>query len=138
MKEWATGVCGKYAVRPGFVTGVAKWTAVSGYEGQGRARMRSDSVGNYVSTRVSSAPPCSCLRLTTPGEGEKSEKWSALFMRQTPHKLGTALETGDARRTVKSVYNYEAANWERMSVACPVEVETISGYSPIRRSHSHT
>ena len=44
MKEWANGVCAKYAVRPGFVTGVAKWTAVSGYEGQSRARMRSDSV----------------------------------------------------------------------------------------------
>ena len=38
MKEWANGVCRKYAVRPGFVTSVAKPSAVTGHEGQGRAR----------------------------------------------------------------------------------------------------
>ena len=100
--------------------------------------MRSDSVETMFPLGSRPHRLVVALRLTTPGEGEKREKWRALFMRQEPHKLGTALETGDARRRVESVYNFEAANWERMSVACPLEAETISGYTLIRRTHLHT
>ena len=44
MKEWANGVCRIHAVRPGFVTIVAKRSAVTGYNVQGRGRMTSDLV----------------------------------------------------------------------------------------------
>ena len=134
-----------YAVRPGFVTSVAKRNPATGCNLLGRARMRSESVETMFLSRGVPLVFQSCphrlevaLRLTTPGESESRVKWRALFMRlSTPQSRNC---TRDWRCTThsQSVYNYEAANWDRMSGLCPVVVETISACSPIRRSPLHT